>query len=571
MTTSDTDAATDRRTARLSGTAVVPGVGYGPVVRPAPAPVLPDPAHAATGDAVAEEQRPRELQRFAEAAEAVAVRMQNRTAQASGAAAEVLSALAAMARDRGLHSLVQQHTDAGAGAEVATVRAVDQLAQMFASAGGLMAERVTDLRDICSRVVAELTGQPDPGVPTPAQPSVLLSDDLAPADTAGLDPRRVLAIATSGGGPTSHTAIIARQLAIPCVVAVDGLDAVPAGGLVLVDGSTGEVEVSPDPAAATARVEAAHAERARDAAWTGPGRTRDGAPVEILANVQDGAGARAALETPVEGVGLFRTELCFLGRTREPSVEEQTEVYAEVFDAFAGRKVVVRTLDAGSDKPMAFATPSDEPNPALGVRGLRVHLGEPGLLDRQLDAIAAAAARGSAQVWVMAPMVATVPEARWFAERARARGLTAGAMIEVPAAALHADRLLRHVDFVSVGTNDLSQYTMAADRMAPRLGTLTDPWQPALLALVERVGAAGHAAGKPVGVCGEAAADPSLACVLVGLGATSLSTAASAAGGVGSRLGEVDRQTCASAADAALTSDDPAQAREAAREVLTGG
>jgi phosphotransferase system enzyme I (PtsI) len=328
--------------------------------------------------------------------------------------------------------------------------------------------------------------------------------------------------------------------------------------------------MSPDPAEAAARVEAARAEQARSAAWTGPGRTRDGHEVAILANVQDPAGARKASEAPVEGVGLFRTELCFLGRATEPSVEEQAELYGEVLAAFGDRKVVVRTLDAGSDKPLEFASTPDEPNPALGVRGLRVGIANPGLVDRQLDAIALAAERSDAQVWVMAPMVATVAEARWFAERAWHRGLTAGAMIEVPSAALHAERLMRHLDFVSIGTNDLSQYTLAADRMSSQLSALTDPWQPALLALVEKVGTAGTAAGKPVGVCGEAAADPLLACVLVGLGATSLSAAASAASSVGSQLARVDLQACRSAADAALTCDDPHEAREAAQAQLAG-
>jgi phosphotransferase system enzyme I (PtsI) len=579
MTTSTADSGRESRSPQagrhpspsdqaLQGTAVVPGVGYGPVVRPSAAPDLPDP-HSA--DEVPDDARPGQLERFTAAVEKVATRLQNRTAQASGAAAEVLATTATLARDRGLKALVQQNTDAGATAEVAIVRAIAELEAMFTSAGGLMAERVTDLRDIRSRVVAELTDQPEPGVPTPDQPSVLLSDDLAPADTAGLDPRRILAIATTLGGPTSHTAIIARQLAIPCVVAVAGLGDVPAGSTVLVDGTTGRVELSPDPTQAAARVEAAQAEQARSASWTGPGRTRDGHDVAILANVQDAAGARKASEAPVEGVGLFRTELCFLGRATEPSVEEQAELYGEVFAAFGERKVVVRTLDAGSDKPLEFASTPDEPNPALGVRGLRVGIANPGLVDRQLDAIALAAQRSAAQVWVMAPMVATVGEARWFAERAWHRGLTAGAMIEVPSAALHAERLMRHLDFVSIGTNDLSQYTLAADRMSSQLSSLTDPWQPALLELIERVGTAGTAAGKPVGVCGEAAADPLLACVLVGMGVTSLSAAASAAWRVGSRLARVDLQACRSAADAALTCDDPHEAREAAQAQLADG
>ena len=234
----------------------------------------------------------------------------------------------------------------------------------------------------------------------------------------------------------------------------------------------------------------------------------------------------------------------------EPSVEEQAKGYAAVFEAFAGRKVVLRTLDAGSDKPLAFATLPDEANPALGVRGLRIARLDPGLLERQLDAVAEAARATSSTPWVMAPMVATVAEAAEFAAQVRARGLVPGVMIEVPSAALLADRLLEHVDFLSIGTNDLSQYTLAADRLSADLADLTDPWQPALLLLVSMTAEAGLRRGKPVGVCGEAAADPLLACVLVGLGITSLSCAASAVAGVGSKLGTVDLATCQEAARA---------------------
>jgi phosphotransferase system enzyme I (PtsI) len=292
--------------------------------------------------------------------------------------------------------------------------------------------------------------------------------------------------------------------------------------------------------------------------------------VAVLANVQDGAGARTAVAAHAEGVGLFRTELSFLGHAQEPTVEEQAAGYAEVLAAFAGRKVVLRTLDAGSDKPLAFATLPDEANPALGVRGLRIARRDPGMLDRQLDAVAEAARRTSSTPWVMAPMVATVAEAADFGARVRARGLVPGVMIEVPSAALHAERLLQHVDFLSIGTNDLSQYTLAADRLSADLADLTDPWQPALLLLVRMTAEAGQRAGKPVGVCGEAAADPLLACVLVGMGVTSLSCAASAVPGVGARLATADRAACRRAADAALAADDPQQARAAARAALAG-
>jgi phosphotransferase system enzyme I (PtsI) len=548
----------------LTGTPVVPGVALGPVVRPSAGVRLPAEGELELpmGDRAGEKER------FQGAAETVATRLAGRAAAATGVSAEVLSTTAGLARDRALWGAAEQRIDAGVPAASATVQAAQQFVDMFTALGGLMAERVPDIRDVRDRIVAELTGQGEPGIPLPDVPSVLLADDLAPADTAGLDPARVIGLATRLGGTTSHTAIIARQLGLPCVVAVEGLDDVAEGVTVLLDGDQGTVTVAPESEEADRRVEAAR--RAADvlAGYTGPARTLDGHAVAVLANVQDGAGARAAVAAHAEGVGLLRTELAFLGRPQEPTVEEQAAGYAEVFEAFAGRKVVLRTLDAGSDKPLAFATPPDEANPALGVRGLRVARRDPGLLERQLDAVAEAARRSGSTPWVMAPMVATVPEATAFAAAVRARGLVPGVMIEVPSAALHAERLLEHVDFLSIGTNDLSQYTLAADRLSADLADLTDPWQPALLLLVSLTAAAGRRAGKPVGVCGEAAADPLLACVLVGLGITSLSCAASAVSGVGSRLATVDLDTCRRAAEVALAADDPAAARAAVRAVL---
>ncbi|MEZ7238099.1 phosphoenolpyruvate--protein phosphotransferase [Rhodococcus sp. GXMU-t2271] len=547
----------------VRGTPVVPGVAYGPVVRPAPRPQIPT-----TFERIPDTARDAEAERFRVAAAAVADRLRGRAGRASGAAAEVLLANAQLAEDRGWLGAVAAKIRNGAGAIEAAVGATDQFADMFTKLGGLMAERVTDLLDIRDRVIAELAGHPEPGLDLPDEPSILLAEDLAPADTAGLDPTRVIGLATTLGGPTSHTAIIARQLGIPCVVAAADLDTVPAGTRVLLDGAAGELRLDPDPDEAAAAVAADRSEQARVASWAGPGTTEDGHRVEILANVQDGAGARAARATPAEGVGLFRTELCFLDRETEPTVEEQAEIYAEVFGAFAGRKVVLRTLDAGSDKPLRFVDHPDEHNPALGLRGIRIATATEGLLDRQLDAVAAAAERTSTEPWVMAPMIATVAEAAHFAAAVRARDLVPGVMVEVPAAALLAERLLEHVDFLSIGTNDLAQYTMAADRMSPHLASLTDPWQPAVLALVARTAAAGRAAGKRVGVCGEAAADPLLGCVLAGMGVTSLSCAAAAVAGVGSRLAAVTLDRCREAADEVLRAVDPGEARDAAARVL---
>lgn len=566
MSSQSSPAATESRAGAgtiLTGVPVVPGTGHGPAIRPEPRPELP-----AGGEPIAEEQRAEEAQRFAAAAAEVARRLTARAANASGVAAEVLQATAALAQDRGLLGMAEMKIKGGAPAPEAAVDAAGTISDMFRQAGGLMAERVTDVEDIRDRLVAVLTDVPEPGIPAPDQPSILIADDLAPADTAGLDPALIVGLATRLGGPTSHTAIIARQLGIPCVVAVLGLDEVPAGSDLLIDGTSGELIIGASAELAEQRFTAAREAAEAAASWSGPGQTSDGHAVDVLANVQDGAGAEKAAQTAAAGVGLFRTELCFLDRDAEPTVEEQTKIYARVLAAFEGKKVVVRTLDAGSDKPLRFATLPDEENPALGVRGLRIGMRDPGLLDRQLEAIAAAAERTGSHPWVMAPMVATEQEAAFFAERTRAHGLTPGVMIEIPAAALLADRILGHVEFLSIGTNDLAQYTMAADRLSGELASLTDPWQPALLTLIGATARAGQAAEAPVGVCGEAAADPLLACVLVGLGITSLSAAAPAVAAVGAALSRVDLATCQAAAQAALAAPDAAGARTAAREAL---
>ncbi|ADG76837.1 Phosphoenolpyruvate-protein phosphotransferase OS=Tsukamurella paurometabola (strain ATCC 8368 / DSM / CCUG 35730 / CIP 100753 / JCM 10117 / KCTC 9821 /NBRC 16120 / NCIMB 702349 / NCTC 13040) OX=521096 GN=Tpau_0183 PE=3 SV=1 [Tsukamurella paurometabola] len=548
----------------LAGTAVVPGVAYAPVMWPGERPELP-----AVGGELPETERDAEAVRLSSAARTVAGRLRERASQATGAASEVLAATAGLASDKAWLSAAEKLIRSGSPAEGAVAAATEQFADMFTTIGGLMAERVTDLRDVRDRVLAELLGRPEPGVPTPTAPSVLLADDLAPADTAGLDPALVVGIGTRLGGPTSHTAIIARQLGIPCIVGLAEAGTVEAGTLVLLDGAEGTVTVAPPADGARARVAEAMRMAEDVARWRGPGRTSDGTAVAILANVQDGPSARTAAERQVEGVGLFRTELAFLNRADEPSVDEQQALYREVIDAFPAGKVVIRTLDAGSDKPLKFIDHGHEDNPALGIRGIRIAATDPGLLERQLDAIAAAATGAAEAPWVMAPMIATAAEARSFAAQCRARGLTPGVMIEVPAAALCAEAVLAEVDFVSVGTNDLTQYAMAADRMSSELAALTDPWQPAVLRLIRLTADAGAGAGKPVGVCGEAAADPLLACVLVGLGVTSLSCAAGAAAAVGARLGGVTLQQCRWAAEAAVASADPQAARDAARRALS--
>ena len=550
----------------LHGTPVVPGVVYGPALlarSEIPAAAIEAFAEVVHDDAAAA------LAAYDAAAAVVADGFTAKALHVSGAAAEVLSASAGLARDKGLRSVVRRQLAAGEPLLRALHTAVEHFAGLFTQMGGLMAERVSDLHDIERRITAHLVGVAEPGVPTPLVPSVLLAKDLAPSDTALLDPAMVLALVTGKGGPTSHTAIIARQLGIPCVVGVAGAGEIGDGAWVLVDGAAGTVSTGADPDGARARAAADAEERAVVARWRGPARTADDVAIKLLANVADVPTAEAATGAPVEGVGLFRTELSFLNRADEPTVEEQAEIYRGVLEAFGvGRYVVARTLDAGSDKPIAFATHQGEENPALGVRGLRLSFDNPGLLDRQLDALQLAAEQSGVETWVMAPMVATVAEAAQFAGKVRDRGLRAGVMVEVPSAALLADRMLEAVDFLSIGTNDLTQYTMAADRMATNLAHLTDAWQPAVLQLVATTARAGAAADKPVGVCGEAAADPLMACVLVGLGITSLSMAPAAVRPVGVALGRVSLDDCRAAAAAALDAADPAAARAAVRDLL---
>ncbi|RRO90413.1 phosphoenolpyruvate--protein phosphotransferase [Corynebacterium bovis] len=561
---------TDRPTTETvyTGKPVVPGVAFGPAAWVTERPPLPEP-----GEMVPEDRREAEFEAFTRAVDVVCSRLEERAAAAQGHAAEVLTATVTIARDRAWARKVRTSVRGGQTNLYAVRQATDDFVELFLKAGGVMAERVTDLCDVRDRVLAELRGEPEPGIPDVDVPSVLFADDLAPADTATLDTALIHAVVTRKGGATSHTAIIARQLDLPCIVAAGhAVDAVAPGVPVLVDGGDGTVTTGVDPEVAVQKVEESRRRAAAVAAWTGPAATSDGHRVQLLANVQDGHAAREAAASVAEGIGLFRTELGFLSATTEPTVDEQADRYAEVLSAFPDGKVVIRTLDAGSDKPVPFVNVEEEENPALGVRGLRIARNNRALLERQLDGVAEALVRADrsadAQTWVMAPMVATVAEARWFAELCRERGLTPGAMVEVPAAALMAERMMPYLDFVSIGTNDLTQYTMAADRLSPSLAHLTDPWQPAVLRLIHETCRAGASTGTAVGVCGEAAADPALGCVLTGLGVTSLSAAAPALGAVGVALGEVDFATCRAAAAAAVNADGADEARQAAAAIL---
>jgi phosphotransferase system enzyme I (PtsI) len=535
----------------ISGVAVSPGRASGPVVRVAE-PLGEPPSSPAPADPAAEAAR------IAPAAQIVVGRLEALAEKATGEVATILITTAAMAGDPALVGQAEQLvTTERIPAARAVFQAAEGFAQALAAAGGYMAERVRDIRDVRDRIVAELLGVDPPGVPELTTPSVLVARDLAPADTAGLDPAKVLALVTEEGGPTSHTAILARALGIPAVVAVRGLLTLDAEALA-VDGDSGTVEVA-DPAAPVVT-----AASTGPVDWNGIGATADCHRVKVLGNVGSATDAQAAADAGAEGVGLFRTEFCYLDAPAEPTVDEQRAAYTAVLAPFRGKPVIVRTLDAGADKPLAFLSPEAEPNPALGVRGLRVAFDQPEIVDRQLEAIAGAAKDSGAEVSVMAPMVATAEEAAWFAERARAAGIErAGVMIEIPAAALSAREILDAVDFVSIGTNDLAQYTFAADRQLGAVAKLNDPWQPALLRLIALIGQAAKVTGKAAGVCGEAAADPKLALVLAGLGLTSLSMNAAAVRAVGASLAAATLAQCEAAAEAALAAADPASARAA--------
>ncbi|MEA2587461.1 MAG: phosphoenolpyruvate-protein phosphotransferase system enzyme, partial [Actinomycetota bacterium] len=504
---------------RLAGIGVSPGIASGPVEWLAPPPVVPHDLTPA-GDPQAEARV------AGEAVAATADDLEARSSSVAGPAADVLAAQAMMARDPVLGDRIAELAGEGLAAAVAVAMAFDEFREQLAAAGGYMAERAADLADIRNRAVARLLGVPMPGVPDLDYSFVLLAGDLSPADTVNLDPAHVLAIVTEHGGPTSHTAIISKSLGLPAVVGCAGVRALATGTRVMVDGAEGVVIVDPAAALVDERLGRLAARRAALTGVSGPGRTSDGTPVQLLINLGRERDLGVVAAADAEGVGLYRTEFLFLERHDAPTVEEQRVAYSEVFHAFAGRKVVVRTLDAGADKPLRFVTQPDEPNPALGVRGLRTSRLFPDLLDGQLRAIARAASGSGADVWVMAPMVSTAGEAAAFAAQAHSHGVpVAGVMIEVPAAALQAPAVAAACDFLSLGTNDLAQYTFAADRMAGELADLLDPWQPALLELIRLTADAGRASGRPVGVCGEAASDPLLALVLVGFGVTSLSMA----------------------------------------------
>jgi phosphotransferase system enzyme I (PtsI) len=549
----------------LHGVGVGRGSAIGPILRmPEP---LPQPEAAThSGDAEAE------LATVKIALAEVAADLNTRGQQAGGEAKDVLEAAALMAQDPSLVDDVAARITSGTTGERAVFEAFAAFQDMLTAMGGYMAERATDLGDVSQRIIANLRGVPAPGIPVSDKPFILVASDLAPADTALLDLEKVLALITRDGGPTSHTAILARSKSIPAIVGVAGALDLVDGTIVVADPTTGIVTIEPS---AELRAEVEEGIARRLAAASGPltaGALADGTPVPLLANLGSPKEAAAAVALGAEGVGLFRTEFLFLDSTTAPTVEDQEKQYTELLQHFSGKKVVVRALDAGADKPLAFLNNAKEENPALGLRGLRALRASDQILRDQLTALVNAQNATDADLWVMAPMVADSDEADFFVKLGKELGLrTVGAMAEIPSLALVADQVAEVSDFVSIGTNDLTQYTLAADRMLGSVASYQDPWHPAVLRLIKMLGDAGIAAGKPVGVCGEAAADPLLAVVLVGLGATTLSMTPAALADVRAELATVTIEDARAKAAAALSGRTAAEARAAAAAVVVAG
>ncbi|MBT1177607.1 phosphoenolpyruvate--protein phosphotransferase [Bifidobacterium callimiconis] len=509
----------------ITGVGIGRGVAVGPVVRMAAA--LPEPADTPRAESVSAEA---EIKRANDALAVVNDDLRRRAEEAANGdegakkAAPILQAISMFASDPSLAKNISDLIANGKTAERAVLEGFAAVESVFKAIGGYQAERAADLHDVGQRVIANLMGLPAPGIPFSETPFVLVAEDLSPADTASLDMDKTLAIVTSQGGPTSHTAILARARGIVAVVSAAEADDLTDGETVIVNAASGTVISEPtDDQIAAAEAARAHAAKAKELRGK-PGSLKDGTHIPLLANVGKPKDADPALEYGAEGVGLFRTEFLFIGNSEPPSVEEQTKAYTELLSRFPDKKVVIRLLDAGADKPLPFLTQEDEPNPALGLRGLRTLRVHKDVIEGQLKALAAADAQTNADLWVMAPMVSDEHEAAYFVKLGKSFGLKkVGVMAEVPSIALMADKVAQVADFVSIGTNDLTQYTMAADRTLGTVSNYQTAWHPAVLRMIKLIADAGNKYGMPVGVCGEAAADPDLAVVLAGIGVNSLS------------------------------------------------
>src|SRR4051794_2668982 len=546
------------------GLPVAPGVAIGAARRlRAPEPVVSD---APAGDPQAEWSAlasARDAARGGVRAARAAV-----AAGAGEAQAQIFDAHLLLLDDEALLDPARRAVDAGRNAAQAWDAAVRAAADAYRGAGdAYLRERAVDVLDVGRRVLGHLAGS-DPGPATVDGPGVLVADALTPGQTAALDRSLVRGIATARGSATSHAAILARAFGIPAVVGLGpALLETPDGTELVLDGDAGTVLVDPDDDAR------ADAERRRDEERrtsaerreraTAPAHTRDGRRIEVAANLGAVAEAAGAVAQGAEGVGLLRTEFLFLGREDVPGEDEQAAALGEVAAALDGRPLVIRTLDVGADKPLPFLAQEPEANPFLGRRGIRLALARPDIMRPQLRAILRVAAEHD-NVKVMFPMVAALSElraARAALEGGRRAGgvappLEVGIMVEVPAVAVAAERFAREADFFSIGTNDLAQYALAAERGNEHVAALATGPVPALLALVDAVVRGAQAHDRWVGVCGELAGDPLAAALLVGLGVTELSMAPPRIPDVKDTLRAIDAAAAAAVAREAIAADD---------------
>lgn len=575
MTVPDTPVSTGGTTAGtvLIGRPGSPGVGFGRALRvgearPASGGLAPAPVPAGGP----EEEAARLRSALAEAAHEL-TSLARATSEAAGdEVGAIFEAQALFAVDPGIVDPAFAAVAAGQGAADAILAVTEAQAQLLAAVdNAYLAERAADVRDVGRRVAALARGEPRPDPwRSDGHLAVLVADDLDPSIVASLRKELVAGIVLADGAPTSHAAIVARALGIPLVLGLGSqIAGITADVDLAVDGSGGQVTVDPSPVTVDELRRSRATLDLHGASSTPVDRPLG---IAIVANVGSPHEAQAAAAAGADGIGLVRTELLFIGRHAPPNVAEQRSTYAAIRAAMRGRPVTFRTLDIGGDKPAAWQTGPTEANPALGIRGVRLGQRQPSLLDDQLRALVEAADGGDLRV--MIPMVATVEELDAVRERLEAvtaavvadggrrpASVDLGAMIEVPAAAVMAEVLARSAGFFSIGTNDLVQYTMAADRTRHELADLASPLQPAVLRLIDGVVRAGERHACHVAVCGEAAADPAVVPILVGLGVTELSVTPSAIGGVRALLAGLDLDACRTLATRALQARTLAEVR----------
>ena len=538
---------------QVNGIAASPGIAIGPVLVRKPQ-VIDYPKRGESPAA--------ELQRLDAALDKVHAEIGTLIEESQVASIrDIFTTHQAMLKDPALREEVQVRLQKGLSAEAAWMEEIDSAAQQQeALHDKLLAERAADLRDVGRRVLACLTGVE--AEQAPDEPYILVMDEVAPSDVATLNAQRVAGILTAGGGATSHSAIIARALGIPAIVgAGPGVLGLAPNTLLLLDGERGELLVAPT----DAQLEQARSERATreerkrlaNERRLEPAITRDGHPVEIAANIGAAGETPEAVAMGAEGIGLLRTELVFMNHAQAPDQATQEAEYRRVLEALEGRPLVVRTLDVGGDKPLPYWPMPAEENPFLGVRGIRLSLQRPDILETQLRALLASAE--GRPLRIMFPMVGNIDEwrsAKAMVDRLRQElpvaDLQVGIMIEIPSAALIAPVLAQEVDFFSIGTNDLTQYTLAIDRGHPTLSGQADGLHPAVLRLIGMTVEAAHAHGKWVGVCGELAADALAVPMLVGLGVDELSVSARSIALVKARVRELDFAACQQLAKQAL-------------------